>query len=125
MVWDGCHNATGGTAGGQLGFRTQSYSWVFGLEAQGNWLGLRGSQASNAIFIAVPGDITNRSRIDAFGLFTGQVGFACGDTLFYVKRGLALTTARYNDIVTAACLIAHTATVTRAHCSFPHGLHYC
>ena len=71
IVSEGCHNANGGTAGGQLGFRTQSYSWVFGLEAQDNWLGLRGSQASNAFFLAVPGDITNRSRIDAFGLFTG------------------------------------------------------
>src|SRR5260221_14372858 len=121
---DGCHNATGGTAGGQLGFRTQSYSWVFGLEAQGNWLGLRGSQASNATFIAVPGDITNRSRIDAFGLFTGQVGYAWGDTLFYVKGGLAVTTARYNDIVTATGLIAATASDTRAGGAVGAGLEY-
>jgi outer membrane immunogenic protein len=37
IVAEGCHNATGGVAGGQLGFRTQSYAWVFGLEAQGDW----------------------------------------------------------------------------------------
>ncbi len=120
----GCHNATGGTAGGQLGFRTQSYAWVFGLEAQGNWLGLRGSQVSNAVFLAVPGDITNRSRIDAFGLFTGQVGYAWGDTLFYVKGGLAVTTARYNDIVTATGLIAATASDTRAGGAVGAGLEY-
>jgi outer membrane immunogenic protein len=121
---DGCHNATGGTAGGQLGFRTQSSAWVFGLEAQGNWLGLRGSKASNAIFLAFPGDITNRSRIDAFGLFTGQVGYAWGDTLFYVKGGLAVTTARYNDVVTATGLIAATASDTRAGGAVGAGLEY-
>jgi outer membrane immunogenic protein len=101
---EGCHNATGGVAGGQLGFRTQSAAWVFGLEAQGDWVGLRGSKVSDTFFLAVPGDITNRSRIDAFGLFTGQVGYAWGNTLFYVKGGLAVTTARYNDIVTATGL---------------------
>jgi outer membrane immunogenic protein len=120
---EGCHNATGGTAGGQLGFRVQSYSWVFGLEAQGNWLGLRGSRVSNA-FLLVPGDITNRSRLDAFGLFTGQVGYAWGDTLFYVKGGLAVTTARYSDIVTATGLVAASASDTRAGGTVGAGLEY-
>jgi outer membrane immunogenic protein len=121
---EGCHNATGGAAGGQLGFRTQSYAWVFGLEAQGDWVGLRGSKASNAFFLAVPGDITNRSRIDAFGLFTGQIGYAWANTLFYVKGGLAVTTARYNDIVTATGLIAATASDTRAGGAVGAGLEY-
>src|SRR6476659_9055070 len=29
---EGCHDATGGTAGGQVGYRWQSGTWVFGLE---------------------------------------------------------------------------------------------
>ncbi len=120
---EGCHDATGGVAGGQLGFRTQSYAWVFGLEAQGDWAGLRGSKVSNAFFF-VPGDITNRSRIDAFGLFTGQIGYASGNTLFYVKGGAAVTTARYNDIVTATGLIAATASDTRAGGTVGAGLEY-
>ena len=33
---EGCHEATGGTVGGQFGYRLQSDSWVFGVEAQGN-----------------------------------------------------------------------------------------
>jgi outer membrane immunogenic protein len=123
IVAEGCHNATGGVAGGQLGFRTQSYAWVFGLEAQGDWVGLRGSKVSNAFFF-VPGDITNRSRIDAFGLFTGQIGYAWGSTLFYVKGGVAVTTARYNDIVTATGLIATTASDTRAGGTVGAGLEY-
>src|ERR1700726_2325305 len=34
---EGCHDATGATVGGQIGYRWQSAAWVFGLEAQGNW----------------------------------------------------------------------------------------
>uniref|UniRef100_UPI001CA7FE63 hypothetical protein n=1 Tax=Stenotrophomonas sp. AS012628 TaxID=2597656 RepID=UPI001CA7FE63 len=29
---EGCHNATGVVLGGQLGYRWQTSSWVFGLE---------------------------------------------------------------------------------------------
>ncbi|WP_204276741.1 outer membrane protein, partial [Klebsiella aerogenes] len=62
---EGCHNATGVVLGGQLGYRWQTSSWVFGLEAQGNWADLKGSNDSTLIpFFA------NRSRLNAFGLFT-------------------------------------------------------
>src|ERR1700722_17165487 len=33
---EGCHDATGGVAGGQIGYRWQRAGWVFGLEAQGD-----------------------------------------------------------------------------------------
>ena len=36
----------------------------------------------------------NRSKIDAFGLFTGQVGYAANNVLFYVKGGAAVTDNR-------------------------------
>jgi len=32
----GCHDATGGLVGGQIGYRWQMTNWVFGLEAQGD-----------------------------------------------------------------------------------------
>src|SRR5260370_24027591 len=43
---EGCHDATGGVAGGQVGYRWQSSTWVFGVEAQGDWADLRGSNPS-------------------------------------------------------------------------------
>jgi outer membrane immunogenic protein len=91
---EGCHDATGGVAGGQIGYRWQSSAWVFGLEAQGNWADLRGSNVS----VFAPA-FTNRSRIDAFGLFTGQVGYAWNNALLYVKGGAAVTDDR-NDVFT-------------------------
>jgi len=73
-VAEGCHDATGGTVGGQIGYRWQSAAWVFGVEAQGNWADFRGSNLSNNLTFATP--YTNRTRVDAFGLFTGQIGYA-------------------------------------------------
>src|SRR6202011_1908425 len=40
---EGSHDATGAVAGGQIGYRWQSSAWVFGLEGQGYWADLRGS----------------------------------------------------------------------------------
>jgi outer membrane immunogenic protein len=88
---EGCHDATGGTAGGQVGYRWQSGTWVFGVEAQGNWADFRGSNVS----LAFPG--TNiQSKVDAFGLFTGQIGYAANNVLFYAKGGAAVTADRFN-----------------------------
>jgi outer membrane immunogenic protein len=44
---EGCHNATGGLAGGQIGYRWQTTNWMFGVEAQGDWADLTGSNASH------------------------------------------------------------------------------
>jgi outer membrane immunogenic protein len=90
IVSEGCHDATGGTAGGQVGYRWQASHFVFGAEAQGNWADFHGSNRS----IPFPA-VVNDTRVDAFGLFTGQIGFATNNALFYVKGGAALTSDRY------------------------------
>jgi outer membrane immunogenic protein len=101
---EGCHDATGGVAGGQIGYRLQSGGWVFGIEAQGDWADLRGRNPS----LAVAG-ITNRSRIDGFGLFTGQVGYAFNTALLYVKGGGAVTADRFDQWTTIGNVLASTA----------------
>jgi len=90
---EGCHNATGGLAGGQVGYRWQATNWVFGLEAQGDWADLKGSNASLVAIIPY----TNQTKIDAFGLFTGQVGYAWNNILLYVKGGAAVTDNKYSS----------------------------
>jgi outer membrane immunogenic protein len=86
----GCHDATGGTAGGQIGYRWQMANWVFGVEAQGNWADFRGSNA-NLVFAG----IQDETKIDAFGLFTGQVGYAWNNVLLYAKGGAAVVRDKY------------------------------
>jgi outer membrane immunogenic protein len=68
---------------------------VFGVEGQGNWADFRGSNVS----LTHARRRTIRSKVDAFGLFTGQVGWAANNVLFYVKGGAAVTADRY-DITT-------------------------
>jgi outer membrane immunogenic protein len=94
---EGCHDATGAVAGGQLGYRWQSANFVFGVEAQGDWADLKGSNGS--AFFAPLGSVTNQSRIGALGLFTGQVGYAWNNVLWYVKGGAAVTDDRYKGLV--------------------------
>jgi outer membrane immunogenic protein len=107
LVPEGCHNANGGTAGGQIGYRWQASGWVFGLEGQGNWANFRGSNVSQ--FFAPD---FNRSRIDAFGLLTGQIGYAWNNVLFYVKGGGAVTGNRF-DAFSANGLLLGSASPTR------------
>ncbi len=103
---EGCHDATGGMVGGQLGYRWQSASWVFGVEAQGDWADFKGSNAS----LFFPG-ITNQTKMDAFGLFTGQVGYAWNNVLWYVKGGAAVVDDKYRGIATG--FVVDTANDTR------------
>ena len=86
----GDYDANGGTIGGQVGYRWQTGPWVFGLEAQGNWADLTGS--TNDLVPIVPGFADSlHSRMDAFGLFTGQIGYAWNSVLLYAKGGAAVT----------------------------------
>jgi outer membrane immunogenic protein len=107
-VREGCHDATGGLVGGQVGYRWQMTNWVFGLEAQGDWADLTASNASS--FIA---NATNRSKIDAIGLFTGQVGYSWNNVLWYVKGGAAVTHDKYNGIVTSSGVVFDSASESR------------
>jgi outer membrane immunogenic protein len=96
---EGCHNTSGGFAGGQAGYRWQTGAWVWGFEAQGDWASLSGSNVSQV------SGLTNHSHIDDFGLFTGQVGYAWNTVLVYFKGGGAVVGDR-NDILANGAVIA-------------------
>ena len=93
-VAEGCRDSSGGVVGGQIGYRWQgASSWVFGIEAQGDWANIRSSRLS--ILPALAGD-TWRSKVDGLGLFTGQIGYAWNASLFYVKGGAAVANQRWD-----------------------------
>jgi outer membrane immunogenic protein len=105
---ESCHKATGGTAGGQFGYRWQVTNWVFGVEAQGNWADFKGSAADQAL------KFSDHSKMNAFGLLTGQVGYAVNNVLFYAKGGAAVVKDKYFTIVNGTSnLIADAANQTR------------
>jgi outer membrane immunogenic protein len=94
VLGDGCSNATGGVAGGQFMYRFQATrNLVVGMEAQGDWAGLKGSNASSVL-----SGVINQSKVDAFGLFTGHFGWAVDNSLLYVKTGIAVTDNQFNGL---------------------------
>ena len=105
----GCHTATGGMAGGQVGYRWQSANWVFGVEAQGDWANLTGSGASLAVLIPA----TNQTKVDAIGLFTAQAGYAWNNVLLFVKGGAAVSDNKYSTFFTASGITYNQAKDTR------------
>jgi outer membrane immunogenic protein len=105
---EGSHDASGGTVGGQVGYRWQMGQFVFGVEAQGNWADLSGDNVSN---IFAPD--RNRTKIDAFGLFTGQIGYAFNNVLLYAKGGAAVTDNKYEILSGAGGVLASSNNNTR------------
>jgi outer membrane immunogenic protein len=116
---EGSHDASGGTIGGQIGYRWQMSSWVFGLEAQGNWADFKGSNLSQQFL-----NTTNETKIDSFGLFTGQIGYAWDRALFYVKGGAAVTDNKYTSITTGVGGGVDTANETRWGATVGAGFEY-
>jgi outer membrane immunogenic protein len=117
---EGCHDASGGTAGGQIGYRWQMpQNLVFGVEAQGNWADLRGSNVS----LFVPA-WTNNSKIEAFGLFTGQIGYAWNNVLWYVKGGAAVTDDKFRGTVTTTGALFDSENDTRWGGAIGTGVEY-
>lgn len=99
---EGCHNATGGTVGGQVGYRWQATNWVFGLEAQGNWANFSGSNINQGLSFTPTGSQSDVTKLRAFGLFTGQVGYAINNVLIYAKGGAAVVRDDHSIVVANA-----------------------
>jgi outer membrane immunogenic protein len=113
---EGSHSMDGGTVGGQIGYNWQVGSWVFGLEAQGNWADFSGSNVS----LVAPA-FTNHTDIDAFGLFTGKIGHAWNNLMIYAKGGAAVQALDYRTVSAVTTL---TADETRWGASVGAGFEY-
>lgn len=82
--------ASGFLAGGQIGINKQIASLVFGLELDGSWANIRGSQnmrVEEPFFIDTTATVT--SRIEALATAAGRVGLAADRWLVFAKGGIA------------------------------------
>jgi outer membrane immunogenic protein len=116
---DACRDATGGLVGGQIGYRWQAGQWVFGLEAQGDWADLSASRIS-----LIDPAFSTRTRVNAIGLFTGQIGYAWDALLLYVKGGAAVTGNRFDIFTTVTGLNVASIDTTRWGGAVGVGLEY-
>ena len=83
----------------------------------------KGSNLSNQVLAR------NETKIDAFGLFTGQVGYAWNNALLYVKGGAAVTSNKYTGFTTAGAVVPvgtafNSASETRWGATVGVGLEY-
>jgi outer membrane immunogenic protein len=124
MAGEGCHDADGGVVGGQIGYRWQAGTWVFGLEAQGDWADLRGSSISSPAFVIAPGDLTINSKLQAFGLFTGQLGYAWNNVLLYAKGGAAVVDNRFRHTFTGTNVLINSSNDTTWGATVGAGLEF-
>jgi outer membrane immunogenic protein len=114
LLEEGCHHPSGGTFGGQIGYRWQMPSnFVWGLEAQGNWADFRASNLNNLAGTLFINGLTDESRVRSFGLFTTQFGFAWENYLIYLKSGFAVVGDRYSTTVGPGGLLIDSASETR------------
>ncbi|WP_029583297.1 outer membrane protein [Bradyrhizobium sp. URHD0069] len=84
--------AKGFLGGGQIGINKQIGSLVFGLELDGSWANIGGSQSFslNGPLFGVQTDYNTRSKIDGLVTFTGRAGLAADRWFVYAKGGLAV-----------------------------------
>lgn len=83
-------DAEGAIAGGQIGFNVQSGNVVWGLEADGSWSDINGSQT----LLPYPNNPGSpawgfESQIDWLATVRGRLGFTSGSVLVYGTAGAA------------------------------------
>ena len=91
----------GFTGGGQIGYNWQVNSWVLGIEADANYLGLKNSYGTPT-YNGVAGGTYSASgsvALDAFYTIRGRLGFAADHWLFFVTGGLAVTSEKFSQSI--------------------------
>jgi outer membrane immunogenic protein len=86
------YGVNGFLGGVQIGYNYQSGPWVWGVEAQASWAGIRGSD-SCPFFIGK--STTCKTNVDALGSFAVRFGGTIDRAMLYVKGGLAWAYERH------------------------------
>ena len=81
----GSFDVSGGLVGGTIGYNWQASQWVFGLEGDIDWSGIRGSTSSG-----ICAGTSCETRKIGSGTVRGRIGYAFDRFLPYVTGGLAV-----------------------------------
>jgi outer membrane immunogenic protein len=86
------HNASGGFAGGQVGYNWQIGIWVLGVEADASWADLNGSAPC-------PNPLARcASETNTLASVRARVGWATGAFLLYGTGGLGYASTEYSAL---------------------------
>lgn len=94
----------GGLGGLQAGFNIQSGNFVWGIEADASYSGIRGSRATPLIIFPGGSGLIDRSfseedRLKWLSTVRGRVGYATPDLLIYVTGGLAIGRREFSQFI--------------------------
>jgi outer membrane immunogenic protein len=90
----------GAIAGGQVGYNYQDGNWVFGIEGEGYWSGIKDSQDFtnvNSLTGAVTSTFNNTFANTSDYTIAGRVGLAFDRTLVFAKGGWAWGNYKFTD----------------------------
>jgi outer membrane immunogenic protein len=96
-------NGTGGLAGGQLGCNYQDGNWVFGVEGEGYWSGIKSTFASSnseGIFSSTFNETTKNKNDFSIA---ARAGIAFDRTLVYGKAGWVWGSFDFSERATNVC----------------------
>jgi outer membrane immunogenic protein len=92
--------ARGFLGGGQIGINKQIASLVFGLELDGSWAGIKGSQnyTTGGPIIGFMRTDSQASTVDGLATFAGRAGLAADRWLVFAKGGIAGTHGKHSYV---------------------------
>ena len=142
-ITDASFNINGGVFGGQIGYNWQFSSWVFGLEADAQWSGQKGSAAflcSAAGLLpgaCFPGStflpvgtlgvaLAVDQKLEWFGTVRGRLGvLASPSWLLYVTGGLAFGEVQTDTVLTSinalGAIVATAGSSSKTHAGWTIG----
>ena len=94
-LFDVSTNLNGFLGGGQVGFNYQVQQFVFGVEGDFSWTGIKGGSTQNAV-IAAPVGSTFNTDVNWTSTLTGRLGLAFDRWLVYGKGGVAWARDRFS-----------------------------
>jgi len=97
---DGCHGSDGAIAGGQVGWRTQTGWLVWGVDMQGGWADLKGSNLSGGINAGT----TFSSKTNGLASFAMTAGYAMNNVLLYARGGAGWASNTFSSSVAGVTL---------------------
>lgn len=114
---DATAHPDGVVGGGQIGYNWQTGSWVFGLEADIQGSGQKGSWTQSFAVLGFPGTTTTSDKLDYFGTVRGRVGYAWDRQLVYFTGGWAYGRETINNTTTVGGI----SVITNGHNDITNG----
>jgi outer membrane immunogenic protein len=93
-------------AGGQFGYNWQSGAFVFGLEADADYMNTEDTQTLEA-FSGSSGHLMHKAKVDFQGSFRARAGIAVDKALIYATAGLAVSHGDDKFVAEEENLTAH------------------